>query len=618
MTQRPKAPVGGLFCVVDRCVQPVRLALLLLLLLGLAVGGVGASPEHDSGLGSAAESVTDSGVEAQPPAIAVASAHPAATDAGLEIIAAGGNAFDAAVTVSAVLAVVEPYSSGIGGGGFWLLHQASTGKDVMIDGRERAPLAAHRDLYLDDAGELIPGASLNGPLAAGIPGEPAALVHIAEQYGRLPLTESLAPAIRLAREGFAVDEVYRRMATWRSEVLRASPAAAAQFLVDGEVPELGSRIRQPDLAAVLEAIAAQGRAGFYEGEVAQKLVEGARAGGGIWSLDDLSRYQVVEREPIVGRYRDWQIISASPPSSGGVALVQMLGMLAALEERLGPAASEADRVHRLVEVMRRAYRDRELYLGDPDQVQMPVERLIHPHYAAGLARGIDPNRATPSRPLVTEPEGQDTTHFSILDGQGNRVAATLSINYPFGSGFVPPGTGVLLNDEMDDFSAQPGVPNVYGLVGGASNAIAPGKRMLSSMSPTFAISEDAVVILGTPGGSRIITMVLHGVLAAIDGGEPQDWVAAPRFHHQYLPDQILFETEAFDAALQRQLRERGHQLVPAGQEFGNMQLIVWDRAAGTVAAASDPRGIGKAQVLPTPGGQRKRPSAAAIPGSREP
>ncbi|MEA3639891.1 MAG: gamma-glutamyltransferase [Lamprobacter sp.] len=545
------------------------------------------------------------------PAMAVATAHPAATDAGLAIMAAGGNAFDAAIAVSAALAVVEPYSSGIGGGGFWLLHQAATGRDVMIDGRERAPLAAHRDLYLDEAGELIAGASLNGPLAAGIPGEPAALVHLAEHYGKRPLAESLAPAIRLAREGFAVDEIYRRMAAWRLDVLRESPAAAAQFLDTGEVPELGAIIRQPELALVLEALATQGHAGFYEGPIAQALVEGTRAAGGIWTLEDLSSYQVIEREPIVGHYQGWQILSAAPPSSGGVALVQMLGMLAALEERFGPASSEADRVHRLVEVMRRAYRDRAHYLGDPDRVQVPVERLTHPFYTAGLARGIDPVRATPSLPLAPEPEGQDTTHFSVLDAEGNRVAATLSINYPFGSGFVPPTTGVLLNDEMDDFAAQPGVPNAYGLVGGAANAIAPGKRMLSSMSPTFATSDDAVVILGTPGGSRIISMVLQGILAAIEGGDPQDWVAAPRVHHQYLPDELVFEADALDEVVQRELYERGHRLVPLTQDFGNMQLIVWDRTAGTVKAASDPRGLGKAvvQAAQATGGLEAEPVA---------
>ncbi len=588
-----KAPAGGLFFAAGRCSCRLCLGLLLVCVLPAAAFAEATGESVTGGRQAGAE---QPGTAAQPPGMAVAAAHPAATDAGLAVMAAGGNAFDAAVTITAVLAVVEPYSSGLGGGGFWLLHRAADGRDLMVDGRERAPLAAHRDLYIDAEGELIPGVSLDGPLAAGIPGEPAALVHIAEHYGRLALSETLAPAIRLARDGFTVDAIYRQMVAWRQAALQASPAAAEQFLAEGEVPDLGTLIRQPDLARVLEALAARGRAGFYEGEVAQALVQGTRDAGGIWTLDALASYQVVERDPVVGRYQGWTIVGAAPPSSGGIALVQMLAMLEALDARLGPAATDADRVHRLVEVMRRAYRDRALYLGDPDQVDIPVARLTHPYYAAGLARDIDPERATPSRPLVLEPEGADTSHFSVLDSEGNRVAATLSINYPFGSGFVPPGTGVLLNDEMDDFSSQPGAPNVYGLVGGEANAIAPGKRMLSSMSPTFATSEDQVVILGTPGGSRIISMVLHGILAAAEGGDPEAWVAMPRFHHQYLPDEILFETHALDETLQRALSARGHRLTPTSRDFGNMQLIAWDRAAAVIQAASDPRGIGKAEV----------------------
>lgn len=588
-----QAPAGGLFFVVGRSSRRLFLSLLLSCALPATALADAAGDADPAGSPARDEQAVTA---AQPPGIAVAAAHPAATDAGLAVLAAGGNAFDAAVAISAALAVVEPYSSGLGGGGFWLLHRAADGRDLMIDGRERAPLSAHRDLYIDASGKLIPGASLDGPLAAGIPGEPAALVHIAEHYGRLALSESLAPAIRLAQDGFAVDAVYRQMAAWRQDALLASPAAAKQFLVNGEVPELGSLIRQPDLARVLEALAAQGRAGFYEGEIARALVQGARDAGGIWTLDDLAGYQVVERDPVVGHYRGWKIVGASPPSSGGIALVQMLAMLEALDARLGPASTEADRVHRLVEVMRRAYRDRALYLGDPDQVDVPIERLTHPYYAAGLARDIDPERATPSRPLTVAPEGADTTHFSVLDTEGNRVSATLSINYPFGSGFVPPGTGVLLNDEMDDFSSRPGAPNAYGLVGGEANAIAPGKRMLSSMSPTFATSEDKVVILGTPGGSRIISMVLHGILAAVEGGDPEAWVAMPRFHHQYLPDEIQFERDALDERLQRALSARGHDLSPSSRDFGNMQLIAWDRAAAAIQAVSDPRGIGKAEV----------------------
>jgi gamma-glutamyltranspeptidase/glutathione hydrolase len=273
------------------------------------------------------------------------------------------------------------------------------------------------------------------------------------------------------------------------------------------------------------------------------------------------------------------------------------------------ALQRSERVHVTVEAMRRAYRDRAEYLGDPDQVAVPVERLTHPYYAAGLIRDLDLDRATPSAGRPATAAGMDTTHLSVLDADGNRVAATLSINYPFGSGFVPPGTGVLLNDEMDDFSAQPGAPNAYGLIGGEANAIAPGKRMLSSMSPTFLESDDAVVILGTPGGSRIITMVLEGILAAVAGGEPADWVAAPRWHHQYLPDEILFEPGALSEAEQQTLRAKGHQLRQADRPYGNMQIVRWDRRTGEVRAASDPRGIGAANVVrAAAGAPRQTPS----------
>ena len=528
---------------------------------------------------------------------AVASAHPLATEAGIRILEQGGNAFDAAVAVSAVLAVVEPYSSGIGGGGFWLLHQADSGRDVMIDGRERAPLAATRNLYLDASGRVVPGLSMNGPLAAGIPGEPAALAHIARRYGRLPLSTTLAPAIRLAREGFEIDPVYRRLAAFRLDILREHPAAARIFLQDGEVPPPGWRLRQPALAGTLEALARQGRDGFYAGEVAKRLVNAVRGAGGIWTLEDLRSYRVVEREPIRIDYRGWRILAASPPSSGGVVLGEMLNILAGYDlAKLAPAT----RVHLLVEAMRRAYRDRAEYLGDPDFVAMPLARLLHPFYAAGLRAGIRLDRATPSdslRPVGAAEEGPHTTHFSILDAEGNRVAATLSINYPFGSGFVAGDTGVLLNDEMDDFAAAPGAPNAYGLVGAEANAIAPGKRMLSSMTPTFVEGPDRIGILGTPGGSRIITMVLLGVLDLIDGGDPEHWVSLPRFHHQYLPDAIQFEPDALPEAVQQRLQAMGHRLQPLEHTYGNMQAILWHTDTGEVAAASDPRGIGRAVVI---------------------
>ncbi len=531
-----------------------------------------------------------------PDAVAVASAHPLATEAGMAILARGGNAFDAAVAVTAALAVVEPYSSGLGGGGFWLLHRAEDGREVMLDGREIAPAAAHRDMYLNERGEVIPGASMDGPLSAGIPGVPAALVHLAEQYGRLPLGESLAPAIAYAREGFEVDEYYRRLARFRLPVLQRWPEGARLFLHRGEVPPVGHVIRQPELAQTLQALAERGRAGFYQGEVARRLVDGVRRAGGIWTLQDLRDYRVKEREPIRGSYRGLRITSAAPPSSGGIALVEMLNILAGYPlDELG----EVDRHHLIVEAMRRAYRDRAVYLGDADFVTVPVARLTHPFYAAGLRAGIRMDRATPSAQLPgieTAPGGFHTTHFSILDTEGNRVAATVTINYPFGSGFVVPGTGVLLNDEMDDFSAKPGSPNAYGLVGAEANAIAPGKRPLSSMSPTFVETDDAVAILGTPGGSRIISMVLLGILDFAAGNGPQSWVSRGRFHHQYLPDVIQYEQGALSEAVIEGLRTRGHKLKPVGWRYGNMQAILWDKRRGVVSAASDPRGVGAARV----------------------
>ena len=533
-------------------------------------------------------------VASQPPQAAIATAHPVATEAGLEIMAAGGNAFDAAVAVSATLAVVEPYSSGIGGGGFWLLHRESDGRQVMIDGREKAPLAASRTMYQDAKGNVVPGLSVDGALAAGIPGEPAALVHIARTYGRLPLSRSLAPAIRAARNGFQVTPHYQRMAQFRLKVLQASPAAAEVFLLHNEVPPLGHHIKQPDLANTLQALANQGRAGFYQGKVAKQLLAGVKSAGGIWAVQDFKQYEVVERTPVIGHYRGNRIVSAPPPSSGGVALVTMLNIL---ERYRLKHLTALQRQQVIVEAMRRAYRDRAEYLGDPDFVDVPVKQLIDKNHAAQWQRSISLKQATPSKTLGRATDtsgGNHTTHFSILDKAGNRVAATLSINYPFGSGFMPPGTGVLLNDEMDDFSAKPGVPNVYGLVGAEANAIAPGKRMLSSMSPTFIESKQGIAILGTPGGSRIITMVLLAGLGYTEGLGADAMVSLPRYHHQYLPDKIFYEPEAISDKQRVHLQSMGHELKALQQPYGNMQVVIWDKQANTVSAASDPRGEGKA------------------------
>jgi len=529
------------------------------------------------------------------PHAGIASGHPIATEAGHEILAKGGNAFDAAVAVSTTLAVVEPYMSGIGGGGFWLLHRESDGKQVMIDGREMAPGRAHRDMYLDENGNVQRKASVDGPLAAGIPGVPAALEHLATRYGKLPLKESMAPAIRAAREGFKADRVYRRLAGFRLKALQASPSAAAIFLDNNAVPEKDFIVKQPELANTLETIAEQGAKGFYQGPLAQRLVTGVRDAGGIWRLEDLARYRVVERKPIVGQIGNARIVSVAPPSSGGVALMTILQQL----EDFSTVERKRHEQHLVVEAMRRAYRDRAEYLGDSDFVNVPVERLSSRVHADKLRNSIDKHYATPSNRLrktaVDESAGRDTTHYSIIDRDGNRVAATLSINYPFGSGFVAPGTGVVLNDEMDDFSAKPGTPNVYGLVGGHANSIAPYKRPLSSMSPSFIESDRGVAVIGTPGGSRIITMVLHAMLDYLDGGDAQSMVNKRRYHHQYLPDVIEHEEGAFTLNEAADLNFRGHILKPRS-DFGNMHVVLWERNGNRVDAASDPRGVGAAVV----------------------
>ncbi len=529
----------------------------------------------------------------KPPGWAIASAHRLATDAGVEIARAGGNAFDAAVAVSAALAVVEPMGSGLGGGGFWLLHPANDGRQVMVDGRERAPQRAHREMYLDTEGHVRPRASLDGPLAAAIPGEPAAIVHIAERYGRLPLSRTLAPAIRFAHDGFPVTSRYQRLVKLRMSVFNS--AAKQVFLVNGEVPRIGDLIKQPDLASTLTLIAQRGHAGFYAGQVAKDLVASVSTQGGIWAAADLSSYAVVEREPIRGTYRDVEITSAAPPSSGGIVLVAMLNML---EKWDLSQLTQVERIHRIVETMRRAYRDRAMYLGDPDFVSIETSRLTSKDYAKKLIDDIDAY-ATPSQALgIDRGEGRDTTHFSILDNEGNRVAATLSINYPFGSGFMVAATGILLNNEMDDFVAKAGVANVYGLIGGEANAIAPGKRPLSSMSPTFLETDDAVAVLGTPGGSRIISMVLLTGLAFAEGSrEAEELVKLPRFHHQYIPDQIVFEPGAIEQTALVGLKLKGHQLKPRESSYGNMQAVIWLKNEGRLQAASDPRGEGWGAVL---------------------
>lgn len=529
------------------------------------------------------------GLLGAPGSAAVVSAHGLATDAGMEIIAAGGNAFDAAVAVASVLSVVESSSSGLGGGAIFLLHQ-SDGREVLVDGRETAPAAARNELFWDADGNLDRNLSVNGPLAAGIPGEPAALVHLSQKYGRLPLARALAPAIRTAREGFPVYPKWQKLLGARVEVMKRYRDAAAIFMPSGKLPELGDQIRQPELARTLEALASQGRDGFYAGPIAGRLVSSVRAAGGVWTAKDLASYQVVEREPIRIDYRDFRIVTAPSPSSGGVLLAELLNILSGYDFAQLP---HVDRVHLMVEAMRRAYRDRGDYLGDADFVDAPIERLTSPFYADGLRAGIRMDRATPSETLPgidSTTTGTDTTHFSVIDSEGNMVAATLTVNLPFGSAFVVKGTGVLLNNQMDDFALKAGAANAFGLIGNDANAIEPGKRPLSSMTPTFVIGKDRIAVLGTPGGSRIISMVLLGVLDFMDGVAPAEWVAKPRIHHQYLPDVVSVEAGALTEAEAADLRARGHTVNQSESTWGNMQALVWDRRSGELSGGTDPRG----------------------------
>lgn len=542
---------------------------------------------------------------------AIASAHPLATEAGLNILEQGGNAFDAAIAVAAVLGVVEPYSAGLGGGGFWLLHNQKTQQDHFIDARETAPLAAHRDLYLDQDGTVNRDKAVNTALAAGIPGQPAAFAYLAKHYGKLPLSTSLAPAIQYAEHGFTVSPYYIKRLARKQDTFARYPYSNEIFSHNGNI-KAGDRLIQQDLAKTLKALASKGKLGFYAGDVANQLVNGIKAQGGIWSLKDLENYKVIERKPIKaqlqGSFGKAELISAPPPSSGGITLAQMLTMLEHLDSQHTNVQSTAkppaiNKNHQLIEVMRRAYRDRAEYLGDPGFVDIPTQKLLSREHNIALLKDYSSTQATPSatlKPAAPLQQGNNTTHLSVLDRWGNYVSATLSINTNFGSGVTVPGTGVLLNNEMDDFSAKPGSPNAYGLVGNAANAIAPGKRPLSSMTPSFVRIDNSgtqqVAILGTPGGSRIITMVMLGVLEALDGKTPEGWVARHRIHHQYLPDKVQLEPQALSKDERNALIKMGHTLDVKSRTYGNMQGILWNKTSGDVKAASDKRGIGAAAV----------------------
>jgi len=527
----------------------------------------------------------------------IASANRLATEAGLEVLAKGGNAFDAAIAVASTLSVVEPESSGIGGGFMATMYIAADKRSVFIDARETAPAAVNAKDYLNADGTPNRDTALKGPLSAGIPGEPAGLAWLAKHYGKLPLTASLAPAIRTARDGFKPDDRLLGSINEEQKNLVRWPASAEKFMPGGKVPAAGQVWRDPDQAHTLELLAKYGEAGFYSGETAQKLVSAVHEAGGNWTLKDLAAYRAKERTPLTVDYRGYKIITAPPPSSGGVAIAEILNILSGFD------LSKLDQVHRVhlvIEAMRRAFRDHNDYLGDPDFVKMPLNMLLSPYYADGLRQTILPDKATPSSMLAPsggQDPGQHTTHFSIIDADGNMVAMTCTVNYVLGSTFVAKGTGVLLNDEMDDFALVANKPNVYGLLGSKANAPEPGKRMLSSMSPSIVIGADRTAVLGSPGGSTIITQVLEGILAFIDGGDAHQVVAYKRFHHQFMPDTVMVEPDAFDAATSSALTQMGHTLKQR-EPWGFMNAVIWDRRANKLDAASDPRrddGLGKVQ-----------------------
>ena len=520
-----------------------------------------------------------------------------ATKAGEKILAEGGNAYDAATTISAMLSVVEPFASGLGGGAFWLIYDAKSNKYKMLDARETAPLQSHKNMYLDENEDIIKNISKLGPLSAGIPGIPAVLSYVNDKYGSKKLSTLLDPAYKAAINGFPVNERYLKGANYKKEWLKKYKETEAIFLDKGEVPQKGWILKQADLARTIKKIMKDGHKSFYTGSFAKKMVESVQSNGGIWTEEDLNRYKVLEREPVRSTYKGISIIAPGLPSSGGLVLSNALNILAGYElDKLSLTAQK----HLIIESLRRAYYERAIKMGDPDFMDNSLEFLLTPSYAAKQRESININYATDNQTLeFADPpyqgQGNDTTHFSVIDKFGNRVAVTQSINFWFGSAFVPKGTGVLLNNEMDDFSIKPGTENGYGLIGYDANAVEPGKRMLSSMTPTFLESERGFVILGTPGGSRIISMILLATLEWINGGDAKSMVSLPRFHHQYHPDYVLYEEEAFMSSEIDKLESMGHTFKKSNRQFGNMQIIMWEHENNIIEVASDPRGKEKSR-----------------------
>jgi gamma-glutamyltranspeptidase/glutathione hydrolase len=513
-----------------------------------------------------------------------------ASEAGLEILKSGGNAVDAAVAVGFALAVVLPNAGNLGGGGFMMVHEARTGRDIALDFREMAPGRATRTMYLDARGQVVNGRSLFTPLAVGVPGTVAGLTHALHAWGSLPLDRVMAPAIRLAARGYPVSATLAEALAKSAGTMGRWPATRAIFWRGGQPLKAGDRLVQRDLAASLRRIAREGAPAFYQGAIARGIVAEMDRHGGLISAADLARYRAVERAPIVGTYRGYRVVTMPPPSSGGVHLVQILNMMENWPVSQWGAGS-AQTIHHMAEAMKLAYADRSKYLGDTDFVKVPVAGLTSKAYARALAATIDPTHARPSadiRPGRPQPyESSQTTHYSVVDAAGNAVAVTYTLNTNFGSGIVAAGTGILLNNEMDDFSAKPGVANVYGLIGGEANAIEPGKRPLSSMTPTLVLKDGRPwLVTGSPGGSRIITTVLETVVDAIDFGmNPAEAAATPRFHHQWWPDELRVEKGLSPDTLA--LLRRYGQHVVVKPTMGKTETI--QIRGGVLYGAADPR-----------------------------
>lgn len=523
----------------------------------------------------------------------VASVDAMATQVGVDILKQGGNAVDAAVAVGYALAVTHPQAGNLGGGGFMLL-RTKDGATTAIDFREMAPANATRDMFLDEQGNPDSKKSLTSPLASGTPGTVAGLSLALEKYGSLPLNSVVRPAIKLAQEGFIVnDALADDLKTYGSEVLPHHENSKAIFWKDGEPLKKGDKLVQQDLANSLTMIAENGPDAFYKGEIARQIAQQMQQGGGLITTDDLAAYQAVERTPVSGEYRGYQIFSIPPPSSGGVHIVQILNILENFDMKKYGFGS-ADAMQIMAEAEKYAYADRSEYLGDPDFVNVPWQALTSKAYAKSIAGQIDINKAKPSseiRPGKLAPyESDQTTHFSVVDKDGNAVAVTYTLNTTFGTGIVAGNTGILLNNQMDDFSAKPGVPNVYGLVGGEANAVGPKKRPLSSMSPTIVVKDGKTwLVTGSPGGSRIITTVLQMVVNTIDFGmNVAEATNAPRFHHQWLPDELRVE-KGFSPDTLKLLEQKG-QKVALKEAMGSTQSIMVG-PDGELYGASDPRSV---------------------------